>query len=49
MNAAAEWTDQNTHDPGITTLEVLAYSIAATALTVVVVRRRAKKRRLGES
>lgn len=47
-SADPSWTDQNTHDPGITMLEVLSYGVAAATVTYMVVRRRAKKRRLGD-
>jgi hypothetical protein len=34
---SSDWTDHNPHDPGITVLELLAYSILALAFTAVVV------------
>jgi hypothetical protein len=46
-----DWTDHNPHDPGITVLELLAYSILALAFTAVVVtaisRARTRCRRTG--
>ena len=33
------WTDRNTHDPGITILEVLAYALTAYGATELVSRR----------
>ena len=36
MNGDRDWTDANSHDPGITILEVLAYTfIAAAGATAV--------------
>lgn len=38
---ARSWTDHNVHDPGVTVLEVLAYTLAALAVagSVALVRR----------
>ena len=47
MTDTPPWTDHNVSDPGITMLEVLAYSITALFATTVVVRtvRRRRRRR----
>jgi hypothetical protein len=45
MTDSPPWTDHNTHDPGITILEALAYSVAALLGTAVVVRMVRRRRR----
>ena len=34
-SAAPAWTDHNVHDPGITLLEALAYTLGVAALVAV--------------
>ena len=36
MTNSGDWTDTNTHDPGITVVQVVAYTIAATGAAVLV-------------
>ncbi len=39
-----DWTDTNTHDPGVTVLEVVAYTLVAAIGVAVLVRWRARCR-----
>ena len=43
MNGDRGWTDANSHDPGITTLEVLAYTLIAAAGATAIVRWRRRR------
>jgi hypothetical protein len=46
--SAADWTDANVHDPGITLLELLVFAVAALIAVGVVIKWR-RRCRLGHS
>jgi hypothetical protein len=47
-HVAPDWTDHNVHDPGITLLQALAYTIGTAAFVAVSVVALRRRRREGE-